>query len=89
MIFILTRVIYVRYTVTSQDTNFGVDQASETAASVPWAWHVSHDVHDMRVMIFKLIRVLFMFVTQSRRKIPILVYMKLAKRPPAPHERGT
>ena len=88
MIFVLPPVIYVRHTVTSRDTNFGVYQASETAASAPWARHVSHALHDMHVMIsWQLL--LFVFVTQSLHAIPILVYIKLTKRPPAHHERGT
>ena len=59
MIVVLTRVIYVRHAVTSQDTNFGAYQASEMAASAPSAWHVSHAVHDMRVMTFMLTRVIY------------------------------
>ena len=57
MIFMLTRAIFD--TVESQDTNFGVYQTSETAASAVLARHLSHAVHYKRVMTFMLCRVIY------------------------------
>ena len=70
----LPPVIYIRRTVTSCNTNFGVYQASETAASAPCARHVSHAVHDMRFMTFMLTPVIYIRHTVTSEDSNFCVY---------------
>lgn len=77
MTFILPPAIYVRETVMTSDIIFGVYEASELAARALWAWHASHDVHDMSW--FSDYHLPFMFGRQSRQATPYLVYMKASE----------
>lgn len=76
----LLYVIYVRRTITSRYINLGVCQASEPAASAPWAWRV----YMTCMSLFSCCQLSFMLDVQSHSTIPILVYMEHAKRPLAP-----
>lgn len=59
---------------------FGIYHSSETAASAPYTWHVNYVAHDTNSW-FLCHGPSFMFIIQSCREVPILVYTKRAKWP--------
>ena len=74
MVFILPPVTYVCHTVKLRNTNFGVYQATETAASSPRAWHVNKVIRDMHVMGFMLPPVIYVCHTVTSRNTNLGVY---------------
>ena len=63
MICMLGSVTYLRHTLLSRHTNFGIYQVNEMAARAQRPWHVNHADHDIHVIIFMLLPVIYVHHT--------------------------